>query len=651
VRYWIWWNDIIQGPFELDELTALRVFSEDLLVCMEDREDWLPAGRVADLSSAMEQARARRGDPIAPPPPPKRPPVVTPLQGEFFGEPPGQQSLLESEDGSKGPYAYRPLTDESDQPHSYLVGQATMPFHFMRQPRTSTSVIETRCPEPSRITLPSRITFAPAPVIKESPVRKPAEEPALEEKIDEKPVISIELLQERPPSLAPILEEPAAAERKLEWLPWIMGVILAIGVLSSMGYWLLDRASTHSAIAEANRLEPPKNLSQKYPPPSVGEGEGGGQVRLQSPASLPSPIKREGVLGKVISALFGRPESPNSSASSAVSQPTGNSRGGFSHATSQSSQSSPAGSKPVWANAISTILSKVDLAATPASSGMTVGQAAAGSVPGVAASSAFQAGSNGNSNSPSATAASRTAYGSRGGSSNASSQGQRPSLNNSWVDSTQLQQSSNMGQDTEPGKTWASSQPAANSSAWAKTVVSILAKVGLAHVQTEAVAGQAAGQAASQAAGQVVGAASGAAASAVLHVGSVLLPTSSAGSHTGLVLGGAFDTIHVPGFPASHPALAVVIRLLLSPLDLDRKHKLEVLLLDADAHHVAAANGELMVPKASESPAGWKQSVILPLRFLNAPFRQEGHYSIEILANGKMLKAIPLRVIQTPKSA
>src|SRR5262245_12671174 len=115
------------------------------------------------------------------------------------------------------------------------------------------------------------------------------------------------------------------------------------------------------------------------------------------------------------------------------------------------------------------------------------------------------------------------------------------------------------------------------------------------------------------------------------------------------VLGGAFDTIHVPAFPASHPTLAVVMRLLLSPIDLDRKHKLEVLLLDADAHHMASASGELMVPKAPEAPAGWKQAVILPLRFLNLPFKQEGHYSIEILANEKMLKAIPLRVIPTPK--
>jgi hypothetical protein len=56
-----------------------------------------------------------------------------------------------------------------------------------------------------------------------------------------------------------------------------------------------------------------------------------------------------------------------------------------------------------------------------------------------------------------------------------------------------------------------------------------------------------------------------------------------------------------------------------------------------------------MVPKAPEAPQGWKQAVILPLRFFNVPFKEAGHYSIEILANGAMLKAIPLRVIQAPK--
>ena len=64
MRYWIWWNDLTQGPFELDELVTLKAFSEDLLVCMEDREDWLPASRVADLSSAIEQLRARKAAPL-----------------------------------------------------------------------------------------------------------------------------------------------------------------------------------------------------------------------------------------------------------------------------------------------------------------------------------------------------------------------------------------------------------------------------------------------------------------------------------------------------------------------------------------------------------------------------------------------------------
>src|SRR5690348_14333891 len=86
------------------------------------------------------------------------------------------------------------------------------------------------------------------------------------------------------------------------------------------------------------------------------------------------------------------------------------------------------------------------------------------------------------------------------------------------------------------------------------------------------------------------------------------------------VLGGAFDTIHVPALPASHPVLAVVVRLLLSPHDLDRNHVLEILLLDADGKHIAYATGDLMVPKSSEAPAGWKQAVILPLRFFNVPF-------------------------------
>jgi len=115
------------------------------------------------------------------------------------------------------------------------------------------------------------------------------------------------------------------------------------------------------------------------------------------------------------------------------------------------------------------------------------------------------------------------------------------------------------------------------------------------------------------------------------------------------VLGGAFDTIHVQKVPATHPVLAVVLRLLLSPNDLDRRHQLQVLLLNADGKQLASANGELSVPKSPNSPPGWKQAVLLPLRFINLPFQEAGHYSIEILMNDHLAKAIPLRVVVAPQ--
>src|SRR5262249_13115598 len=84
MRYWIYWNDLVQGPFELEELISLNAFSEDLLVCMEDRQEWLPACRVADLAPSIELLKSRRMPPLPPPPPPPKAPASTPLQGEFF---------------------------------------------------------------------------------------------------------------------------------------------------------------------------------------------------------------------------------------------------------------------------------------------------------------------------------------------------------------------------------------------------------------------------------------------------------------------------------------------------------------------------------------------------------------------------------------
>src|SRR4051812_1693301 len=115
------------------------------------------------------------------------------------------------------------------------------------------------------------------------------------------------------------------------------------------------------------------------------------------------------------------------------------------------------------------------------------------------------------------------------------------------------------------------------------------------------------------------------------------------------VMGGAFDTIYVPAFPATHPVLAVVMRLLMGPMDIDRKHKLDINLYDADGRSIASAPTELTVNKSPDLPQGWRQPFTLPLRFLNTPFQKPGHYSIEILWDGTLAKAIPLRVLQAPQ--
>ena len=109
MRYWIWWNDLIQGPFELDELISLRAFSEDLLVCMEDREEWLPAGRIADLVCGGRTAENEPGRDsgvrrLLPPRPTGRRPRLH-FKVNFSPNLPGQQTLLGSEDEPKGPYA------------------------------------------------------------------------------------------------------------------------------------------------------------------------------------------------------------------------------------------------------------------------------------------------------------------------------------------------------------------------------------------------------------------------------------------------------------------------------------------------------------------------------------------------------------------
>src|SRR5262249_18412487 len=58
VRYWIYWNDRVQGPFETEELRSLRAFTPELPVCEEDRQEWSPAAAITELLPYFQQPAA-----------------------------------------------------------------------------------------------------------------------------------------------------------------------------------------------------------------------------------------------------------------------------------------------------------------------------------------------------------------------------------------------------------------------------------------------------------------------------------------------------------------------------------------------------------------------------------------------------------------
>lgn len=282
MRYWIWWNDLVQGPFELDELTSLKAFSEDLMVCMEDRADWLPASRVADLSSAIEQVKARRLSPrTPPPPPPRRSPGATPLQGEFFGEAPGQGRLIDDEPTApKGPYAYLPVTIESGDPlSSYFSGAVTSPFHFSQPPQGPIGVLDLPAavrPKPLAPPIPEAWVYKQSPVPDMYP--KPAPEPALAAAALEAEPIALNIVETLPetlpettpepqvePSLAPSLEEPAVVVPARRWVLSVLGTVMCLGLIAAGGYWWLQRHNTNSAIQEALQKPAPEPIT----PPEV----------------------------------------------------------------------------------------------------------------------------------------------------------------------------------------------------------------------------------------------------------------------------------------------------------------------------------------------------------------------------------------------
>jgi len=269
MRYWIYWNDLVQGPFELEELTALKALSEDLPVCLEDRTDWLPACRIADLAPVIEHLRSYRMPPPPPPPPPSGPPVVEPIQGEFFTEPSGQKSLFPDITQLKGPFA---LSDNELQMNAaYTDVYFTAPFHFQGgAPSASTATLSRPISSPAPretfeiYTAPPLASTLP-PISKESTavdfknmeaetLAEPAKAlhipleiyPDTPEPVQERPAVAA-LTDTLPPLSLESPEEPT----NLRLVGWIAGILVGLLLLVSAGYKWFDLSTSRAAIIEA----------------------------------------------------------------------------------------------------------------------------------------------------------------------------------------------------------------------------------------------------------------------------------------------------------------------------------------------------------------------------------------------------------------
>ncbi len=112
------------------------------------------------------------------------------------------------------------------------------------------------------------------------------------------------------------------------------------------------------------------------------------------------------------------------------------------------------------------------------------------------------------------------------------------------------------------------------------------------------------------------------------------------------VMGGAFDTIWASNIPVAHPRLSLVMRLLFTPAEIGRKHRVEINLMDEDGRRMASVGGDLEIGQNPNLPKGWRQGFLTVLNFAALKFEKFGDYGFEVVVNNSSLKNVPLRVAQ-----
>lgn len=112
------------------------------------------------------------------------------------------------------------------------------------------------------------------------------------------------------------------------------------------------------------------------------------------------------------------------------------------------------------------------------------------------------------------------------------------------------------------------------------------------------------------------------------------------------VLGGAWDRLAVPSFPATHPSLAVVLVFRVEYTEALTRHDLRLeLVKDGQSKGIAAAGHiEVGHPPGLAPGASQSTSTVLTLPFIT--FNEPGRYEWVVSINGEPKGSVPLEVIE-----
>jgi hypothetical protein len=111
---------------------------------------------------------------------------------------------------------------------------------------------------------------------------------------------------------------------------------------------------------------------------------------------------------------------------------------------------------------------------------------------------------------------------------------------------------------------------------------------------------------------------------------------------------GAFTRITARQFPATHPRLAVVIKVGADLGDLPDDRTLTVKLLDADATELMQYSAPFRIP---HGPGGVRPEFNAVLELNNLPFPQPGTYEFRVYIDEQQYGSISIEVVSAPQRA